>query len=73
MIKINASLKVYKIAFRNYPDIMGIDDLCKMLNIGKRKAYAMVKEGIIPKIPGSRTIKIAKISVIEYVLQNAQN
>ena len=52
---------------------MGIDDLCKMLNIGKRKAYAMVKEGIIPKIPGSRTIKIAKISVIEYVLQNAQN
>ena len=62
----------YKLIFSSYPEIIGISDLCKMLNIGKTKAYQLVSEGTIKRIPCNREINIAKVTVIEYVLQNTQ-
>ncbi|MDE6679162.1 MAG: helix-turn-helix domain-containing protein [Ruminococcus sp.] len=62
----------YSLMFRNYPEVVGITDICKMLNIGRNKAYQLVKNGFLKQIPCSREIKVAKITVINYVLQSAQ-
>lgn len=62
----------YSLMFRNYPEIVGITDICKMLNIGRNKAYQLVKSGVLKQIPCGRAIKVAKITVIDYVLQSAQ-
>ena len=62
----------YSMMFRNYPEIVGITDICKMLNIGINKAYQLVNSGVLKRIPCSREIKVAKITVINYVLQSAQ-
>ena len=59
--------------FADYPEILDVKDLCKMLNLSKWKIYEMVKNGTIKKIPGCNTIKVAKVTVIDYVLQNTQN
>lgn len=62
----------YSLMFKSYPEVVGISDICKMLNIGKNKAYQLVNSGILKRIPCSREIKVAKITVINYVLQSAQ-
>ena len=62
----------YSLMFSNYPEIVGINDICKMLNIGRTKAYQLVKSGVLKQIPCGRAIKVAKITVIDYVLQSAQ-
>ncbi|MDE7365328.1 MAG: helix-turn-helix domain-containing protein [Ruminococcus sp.] len=62
----------YNLMFKSYPEVVGIDDICKMLNIGRNKAYQLVNSGILKRIPCSREIKIAKITVINYVLQSTQ-
>ena len=67
-----SSITVYKTMFEEYPDIVGVQEICKMLGIGETKAYRMINDGTLRRIPCSRTHKVAKITVIDYVLQCAQ-
>lgn len=62
----------YKTIFKDYPDIVGVQDICKMLGIGETKAYRLIKDGTLQRIPCGHTHKVAKITVIDYVLQSAQ-
>ena len=62
----------YDTMFSNYPEIVTVKDISNMLGLHYNKVYDLIKEGIIPKIPCCRHIKVAKISVIKYVLQSAQ-
>lgn len=64
---------LYNCLYKEYPDIVGIEDICKMLNINKKRAYQLIHSGKISRIPCSRTILVAKVFVIDYVLQCAQN
>ena len=41
--------------------------------INKKRAYQLIHSGKIPRIPCSRTILVAKVFVINYVLQSAQD
>lgn len=63
----------YSIIFKKYPDIVTIKDLAEMLGIGKKKAYALVRTGEIPKIPCCQgSIRIAKYDVIRFVIEKNQ-
>lgn len=64
---------VYHTMFADYPDIVGVDQLCEMLNLKYKTVCKFVREGKIPRMPDGRKIRVAKIEVINYVLQRAQN
>lgn len=64
---------VYHTMFAEYPDIVGVDQLCEMLNLKYKTVCKFVREGKIPRMPDGRKIRVAKIEVINYVLQRAQN
>ena len=64
--------RAYKTLFREYPDVVSIKDVASMLNIGIKKAYSLVNDGTLKSIPCGKTIKVAKITVINYVLQYAK-
>ena len=64
---------LYEYLYKEYPDIVGTEDICKMLNINKKRAYQLIHSGKIPRIPCSKTILVAKVFVINYVLQSAQD
>lgn len=51
---------------------IAVKDITKMLGVHPNTVYDLVKEGVLPKIPCCRHIKVAKIYVIKYVLQSAQ-
>lgn len=53
--------------FEDYPDILTIDDLTKMLNIGRNKAYQLIKEGKIRTVRIGRKHRIVKKILIEYL------
>lgn len=55
--------------FQEYPDIVTVDDLQKMLRIGRNTAYGLIKDGSIKTIRVSpRKVIIPKSSVINFVL-----
>ncbi len=58
--------------FADYPDIVGIEDLQKMLSIGRKSALELAKH---PKIHGvivGNRYRIPKINVIRYMLSDAE-
>lgn len=54
--------------FKNFPDVVDIKDLMKMLHIGRNLAYRLVADKVIPSRKVGRTYLISKIAVINYVL-----
>ena len=63
------NVRAYKTMFVEYPDIVGVKDIGGMLGIGRDKVYLLVRTGEIKKVPCSRSIKVPKAAVIEYVLR----
>ena len=55
--------------FTEYPDVVEVDDLRKMLGgISKKLAYRLLAEQEIHSVRVGRTYKIPKLCVIEYLL-----
>lgn len=61
--------KLYALMFTEYPDIVGVKDLQKMLGIGKNLAYSLVSDGYIHGIIVGNKLRIPKINVIHYALE----
>lgn len=53
--------------FKNYPDVVSVEQLKEMLQIGQVLAYKLVKEGEIKSRKVGREYKIFKSTVIEYL------
>lgn len=59
-----------QVMFREYPDVVDVDDLCKMLGgISKKLAYRLLAAQEIRSVRIGRSYKIPKVSVIEYLTQ----
>lgn len=56
--------------FEKYPDIVGVDDVCDMLKIGKNKTYDLLRTNQIISKRIGKVYKIPKQSVIDYVLSS---
>ena len=60
----------YENTFTEYPPIVGITDLCKMLGIGRNSAYELVNNGTIKSIRVGKKHRIPKVNVIIYLNNN---
>lgn len=56
--------------FDNYPDVVGVDELCEMLKIGKNSAYRLINDKKILSIRIGRIIKIPKKYIVEFCVNN---
>jgi excisionase family DNA binding protein len=57
--------------FRDYPDVVSVEQIMEMLHIGKVLAYRLITSRKIKAVKIGRAYKIAKRNVAEYVLQGA--
>ena len=53
--------------FSNYPDVVSITDLMKMLNIGRNTAYSLLQNGEVKSIKVGKQYRIPKRFIIEYL------
>jgi excisionase family DNA binding protein len=57
--------------FKDYPDIVSVEQLMEMLQIGQVLAYKLVKSGEIKSRKVGREYKIPKVNVIAYLNKEA--
>ena len=57
--------------FAEYPDILTVEDLIKMLIIGRNKAYKLVGDGTIRSIRIGNIHRIPKQNVSDYIKKNS--
>lgn len=53
--------------FANYPDVVDIKDLQRMLNIGRNLAYSIIQNGEIKYRKVGKTYKLLKKDIISYL------
>ena len=53
--------------FTKYPDVVTVEQLCKMLDVGKNTAYNLINRNVIRSVKIGRVYKIPKINVIQYL------
>lgn len=63
----NNAKEKYEIMFTSYPDLVDINQLSEMLNIGSTLTYRLLKENAIKSMKIGRQYKIPKINVIDYL------
>lgn len=60
--------EAYHLMFREYPDVVGIEQMCEMIGgISTKTGYKMLRENKIKSYKIGRTYKIPKINIIMYL------
>jgi len=62
--------EAYNVMFTDYPDILSVDELCSLLEVGKKTTYKLLQEKKIEYLKIGREYRIPKINVLSYVLSN---
>lgn len=58
----------YKIMFRDYPDVVTIEQMCEMLGgISTKTGYRLLKDGKIKSFVVGRRYRIPKLYIFEYL------
>lgn len=63
----NQNYNIYENMFQNYPDVVTIEQLMQMLNIGKNKAYELIKNKTIQTVRIGKKYIIPKVAVIQFL------
>ena len=58
--------------FEAYDDMITIDELCEMLDIGRNAAYRLLNEDKLHAFKIGRVWKISKSTVVEYIRHNTK-
>ena len=53
--------------FKNYPDVVTVEQLAQMLNIGKSSAYALLQSNRIHHVKVGKKYIIPKTSVLDFI------
>ncbi|SDA79254.1 DNA binding domain-containing protein, excisionase family [Butyrivibrio sp. INlla18] len=61
------AMKAPEGVFRDYPDVVSVDELCRMLNISTATAYRLLKEQKIDSLRIGHVYKIPKLYVMKYL------
>lgn len=61
--------ELYKMMLPDYPDIVTVAQLQKMLGFSRHLAYDLINDGYISGIKIGNTFKLPKVSVINYVME----
>jgi excisionase family DNA binding protein len=59
--------KITSAILRNYPDLMTVCDVQKILQIGRTKTYELLKSGQIRSLRVGTTYRIPKVYLLEYL------
>ena len=68
----NQSNSIFSDMFREYPDVVTIDQLMRMLNIGKNKSYELIKNKTIQTVRIGKKYIIPKVAVIQFLSNKIQ-
>lgn len=65
----NKSENIYVSMLADYPDILEIEDIQHIFNIGRTQAYRLINDKYIASFKMGRIHKIPKSNVIAYIKQ----
>lgn len=63
-------MDLYKILFTEYPEIVSVAQIQKMLGISRHASYNLIREGVISSVKIGTTYHVLKINIIKYMTES---
>ena len=57
----------FSVLFRDYPDVVTVEQMARMLGISTKTAYRLLQEGQVRHFMIGRAYRIPKLHIIEYL------
>ena len=57
---------------REYPDVMDIEQMCRVLHVSTKTGYRILQEGKIRSLKVGRSYRIPKTHLLSYLCQGVQ-
>ena len=59
--------EIYRIVFKEYPDILDVKQVSKLLGVSTKTVYRLLRDGTLDSLKIGREFKIPKVNVMKYV------
>ena len=63
---------LYRMMFREYPDVMSLKEVCKILGVSTKTGYKLIAEGQLHAIKVGRSYRIPKVYLFTYLCRDYQ-
>ena len=60
-------METYRVLFRDYPDVVSVEQMAEMLDISTKTGYRLLKNNCIDHFKIGKTYKIPKLHILEYI------
>ena len=61
------SQDIYNIVFREYPDVLDVKQVSKLLDVSTKTVYKLLRDGSLASLKVGREFRIPKVNVMKYV------
>ena len=59
--------EIYRVVFKEYPDILDVRQVSKLLGVSTKTVYKLLRDGDIASLKIGREFRIPKVNVMKYV------
>ena len=59
--------EIYHSVFKEYPDVLDVKQVGKLLGVSTKTVYSLLREGTIDSLKIGREFRIPKVNVMRYV------
>lgn len=59
--------EIYSAVFREYPDVMDVQQVSELLGVCDKTVYRLIKSGTLPSMKVGRKIRVTKVDVMNYL------
>ena len=63
---------IYNSMFKDYPDVLNVEDMSRILNISVKTVYKILQEQSVEYLKIGREYRIPKINLIKYLLKKSK-
>jgi len=60
-------MEVYSTVFKDYPDVLDVKQVSKLLSVSTKTVYRLLREGTIDSLKIGREFRVPKINVMKYM------
>jgi len=59
--------EIYRTVFKEYPDVLDVKQVSKLLGVSTKTVYRLLREGTIESLKIGREFRVPKVNIMRYV------
>ena len=63
---------MYQIMFREFPDVMTLNEVCKILGVSTKTGYKLIASGQLHALKVGRSYRVPKVYLFTYLCKDGQ-